>query len=131
MDGRFIVMQTPFMRDVLLQDQIRSWHGENLEAESGRHGLVTDGCHDFFKQGILLTSLVFSQVIMRWAPVLFTWIGKLDERHHKSHFDQLVYVIAELCTKGLGYAFDERLYSAVYSTFIFLRYLLTLFVIGA
>ncbi|KAJ7885633.1 hypothetical protein B0H13DRAFT_1889491 [Mycena leptocephala] len=113
MDGRFIVMQTPFMRDVLLQDQIRSWHGENLEAESGRHGLVTDGCHDFFKQGILLTSLVFSQVIMRWAPVLFTWIGKFDERHHKSHFDQLVYVIAELCTKGLGYAFDERLYSAV------------------
>ncbi|KAJ6530713.1 hypothetical protein B0H19DRAFT_1327962 [Mycena capillaripes] len=113
MDGRFIVMQTPFMRDVLLQDQIRSWHEENLEAESGRHGLVTDGCHDFFKQGILLTSLVFSQVVMRWAPVLFTWIGKLDERHHRSHFDQLVYVIAKLCTRGLGYAFDERLYSAV------------------
>lgn len=120
MDGRFIVMQTPFMRDVLLQDQIRSWHGENLEAESGRHGLVTDGCHDFFKQGILLTSLVFSQVIMRWAPVLFTWIGKFDERHHKSHFDQLVYVIAEICTRGLGYAFDERLYSAVHPRFIFL-----------
>jgi hypothetical protein len=113
MDGRFIVMQTPFMRDVLLQDQVRSWHEENLEAESGRHGLVTDGCHDFFKEGILLTSLVFSPIIMRWAPVLFTWIGKFDEKHHKSHFDQLVYVIAELCTRGLGYAFDERLYSAV------------------
>ncbi|KAF7354491.1 hypothetical protein MVEN_01138400 [Mycena venus] len=113
MDGRFIVMQTPFMRDILLQDQVRSWHEENLEAESGRHGLVTDGCHDFFKEGILLTSLVFSQVIMRWAPILFTWIGHFDEKHHKSHFDQLVYVIAELRTRGLGYAFDERLYSAV------------------
>ncbi|KAJ7604282.1 hypothetical protein DFH06DRAFT_1310588 [Mycena polygramma] len=113
MDGRFIVMQTPFMRDVLLRDQISSWREENLEAESGRHGLVTDGSHDFFTQGILLASLVFSQIIMRWTPILFTWIGKLDERHHKSHFDQLVYVIAEVCTTGLGYAFDERLYSAV------------------
>ncbi|KAJ6543452.1 hypothetical protein DFH09DRAFT_1088887 [Mycena vulgaris] len=95
-------VQTPFMREVLLQDQIRSWHEEYLEAESGRHGLVTDCCHDFFKEGILLTSLVFSQILMRWAPVLFTWIGMFDERHHKSHFDQLVYVIAELCTRGLG-----------------------------
>ncbi|KAF8197330.1 hypothetical protein K438DRAFT_1585218 [Mycena galopus ATCC 62051] len=81
------------MREALLQDQIRSWHEENLEAESGEHGLVTDGCHDFFKEGILLTSLVFSQILMRWAPVLFTWIGVFDERHHKSHFDQLVYVL--------------------------------------
>ncbi|KAJ7137063.1 hypothetical protein C8R44DRAFT_948832 [Mycena epipterygia] len=113
LDGRFIVMQTPFMREVLLQDQIRSWHEENLEAESGRHGLVTDGCHDFVKQGILLTSLVFSQILMRWAPVLFTWMGKFDEAHHKSHFDQLVYAIAEMCTWSLGYAFDERLYSAI------------------
>jgi hypothetical protein len=117
MEGRFIVMQTPFMHEVLLQDLVRSWHQEELEAEDGRHGLVTDGCHDFFKQGILLTSLVFSQVMMRWAAVLFTWIGKLDERHHKSHFDQLVYVIAEVCTRGLGYAFDIRLYSAVYGIF--------------
>ena len=54
LSGRFIVMQTPFMSEVLLRDQIRSWHQENLEAESGRHGLVTDGCHDFFKQGVLL-----------------------------------------------------------------------------
>ncbi|KAJ6603362.1 hypothetical protein DFH09DRAFT_1068524 [Mycena vulgaris] len=54
MDGRFIVMQSPFMQEVLLQDQIRSWHEGNLEAESGRHGLVTDGCHDFVEEGILL-----------------------------------------------------------------------------
>ncbi|KAJ7763992.1 hypothetical protein DFH07DRAFT_939194 [Mycena maculata] len=113
MDGGFIVMQTPFMREVLLQDQIRSWHEEVLVAESGRHGVVTDGCHDFFKQGVLLISLVFSQVMLRWSPVLYTWIGKLDTAHHKAHFDQLVYVIAEMCTRGLGYVFDERLYSTV------------------
>ncbi|KAF8142672.1 hypothetical protein K438DRAFT_1784474 [Mycena galopus ATCC 62051] len=113
MDHNFIVMQTPFMREVLLQDQIRSWRDEIMVAEGGRHGVVTDGCHDFFKQGILLISLVLSPVLMRWAPVLFTWMGKLDAAHHKSHFDQLVYAIAEMCTRGLGYEFDERLYSAV------------------
>ncbi|KAJ6451165.1 hypothetical protein C8R45DRAFT_946379 [Mycena sanguinolenta] len=113
MDSNFVVMQTPFMREVLLQDQIRSWQKEILVAEGGRHGVVTDGCHDFFKQGVLLISLVFSPVIMRWAPVLFTWIGKLDAAHHNAHFGQLVYAIAEMCTRGLGYPFDERLYSAV------------------
>ncbi|KAJ7740792.1 hypothetical protein B0H16DRAFT_1728796 [Mycena metata] len=116
MDGQFIVMQTPFMRDTLLRDQVQSWHQETLEAESGRHGVVTDGCHDFFKQGILLVSLVFSPILWRWAPILFTWIGRFDEHHRKSHFAQLVYVIAELCTQGLGYAFDELLYSAVIGT---------------
>ncbi|KAJ7754779.1 hypothetical protein B0H16DRAFT_1886485 [Mycena metata] len=117
MDGQFIIMQTPFMRDTLLRDQVQSWHQETLEAESGRHGVVTDGCHDFFKQGILLVSLVFSPILLRWAPILFTWIGRFDEHHHKSHFAQLVYVIAELCTQGLGHAFDERLYSAVFAFF--------------
>ncbi|KAJ7766115.1 hypothetical protein B0H16DRAFT_1717342 [Mycena metata] len=111
MDGQFIIMQTPFMRDVLLRDQVQSWHRETLEAESGRHGVVTYGCHDFFKQGIILVSFVFSSILLRWAPRIF------DERHHKSHFAQLVNVIAELCTQGLGYAFDERLYSAVFAFF--------------
>jgi hypothetical protein len=113
MDGNFVVMQTPFMREVLLQDQLRSWRQEILVAEGGRHGVVTDGCHDFFKQGVLLISLVFSPVILRWSPVLYTWIGQLDATHHKAHFGQLVHAIAEMCTRGLGYEFDERFYSAV------------------
>ncbi|CAK5269038.1 unnamed protein product [Mycena citricolor] len=94
--GQFVVMQTPFMRDVLLRDQIESWSEERLEVESGRHGLPTDGCHDFFKRGVLLTSLVFSPTLLRWCPVLYTWIGQLDEAHHKSHFDQLLPAIAEI-----------------------------------
>jgi hypothetical protein len=113
LDRQFISMQTPFMRDVLLRDSVQSWHAENLEAESGRHGVITDGTHDFFKQGILLTSLVFSQVLFRWVVVLYTWIGGQDQDHHLPHFKQLVHVIAEICTKGLGFTFDDRLFSAV------------------
>ncbi|KAJ7823116.1 hypothetical protein B0H13DRAFT_2376254 [Mycena leptocephala] len=113
LDRQFICMQTPFMREVLLRDSVQSWHAENLEAESRRHGVITDGTHDFFKQGILLTSLVFSQVLFRWVVVLYTWIGAQDQEHHLPHFKQLVYVMAEICTKGLGFTFDERLFSAI------------------
>ncbi|KAJ7465661.1 hypothetical protein FB451DRAFT_1179136 [Mycena latifolia] len=112
LEQQYICMQTPFMRDVLLRDSVQSWHAENLEPESGRHGVITDGTHDFFKHGILLTSLVFSQVLFRWVVVLYTWIGNQDQEHHLPHFKQLVEVIAEICTSGLGFSFDDRVFSA-------------------
>ncbi|KAJ7108282.1 hypothetical protein C8R44DRAFT_597626, partial [Mycena epipterygia] len=56
-------------------------------------GVITDGTHDFFKQGILLTSLVFSQVLFRWVVVLYTWIGNQDLEHHVPHFKQLVQIL--------------------------------------
>ncbi|KAJ7203108.1 hypothetical protein GGX14DRAFT_570367 [Mycena pura] len=93
LDRQFICMQTPFMRDVLLRDSVESWHTENLQPESGRHGIITDGTHDFFKEGILLTSLVFSQVVLRWVVILYTWIGRQDEDHHTPHFSQLVNIL--------------------------------------
>ncbi|KAJ6625287.1 hypothetical protein B0H10DRAFT_1942558 [Mycena sp. CBHHK59/15] len=113
LDRQYICMQTPFMRDALLRDSVQSWHDENLEAESGRHGVLTDGTHDFFNQGILLTSLVFSHVILRWVAVLYTWIRKQNEEHHVPHISQLVHGIGEACTRGLGYTFDDRLFSAI------------------
>ncbi|KAJ6567535.1 hypothetical protein B0H10DRAFT_2357232 [Mycena sp. CBHHK59/15] len=113
LEHQYNCMQTPFMRDVLLRDSVKSWHEENLEAESGRHGVIMDGTHDFFNQGILLTSLVFSQVVLRWVAVLYTWIRKQNEEHHMPHFGQLVHGIGEACTKGLGFNFDDRLFSVI------------------
>ncbi|KAJ6632035.1 hypothetical protein B0H10DRAFT_1937756 [Mycena sp. CBHHK59/15] len=113
LDHQYICMQTPFMRDVLLRDSVQSWHAENLEPKSGRHGVITDSTHNFFKQGILLTSLVFSQVLFCWVVVLYTWIGNQDQEHHVPHFKHLVQVIAEICTHGLGFTFDNRVFSAI------------------
>ncbi|KAJ7116195.1 hypothetical protein C8R43DRAFT_902422 [Mycena crocata] len=113
LNREFVCMQTPFMRDVLLRESVESWHAENLQAESGRHGVITDGTHDFFDQGILLTSLVFSQVVLRWVVVMYTWIGMQDTDHHRPHFKQLIQVIAEICTQGLRFTFDDRLFSAI------------------
>ncbi|KAJ7347295.1 hypothetical protein DFH08DRAFT_809053 [Mycena albidolilacea] len=101
------------MCDVLLRDSVQSWHAEHLEAESGRHGVITDVTHDFFKQEILLTSLVFSQVLLRWVVILYTWIGGQDQDHHLPHFKQLVHVIAEICMKGTGLTFDDHLFSTI------------------
>ncbi|KDQ61856.1 hypothetical protein JAAARDRAFT_190579 [Jaapia argillacea MUCL 33604] len=113
LDNRYITMQTPFMGEVLLRDSISSWQHEGLDAESARHGIITDGCHDYFKEGVLLSSVVFSQVLLRWVPVLYTWLGNLDIAHHSPHFDQLFYVIADVCCRVLGFAFDERYFSSI------------------
>lgn len=113
LDKRYITMQTPFMADVLLKDSVRSWYQEGLSAETERHGIITDGSHDFFKEGVLLSSVVFSQVLLRWVPVLYTWIGCLDTAHHQAHFDRLINVIADLCTNGLNAVFDDQVFSAV------------------
>ncbi|KAJ7359881.1 hypothetical protein DFH08DRAFT_801643 [Mycena albidolilacea] len=101
------------MCDVLLHDLVQSWHAEHLDAESGRHGVIADVTHNFFKQEILLTSLVFSQVLLHWVVVLYTWIGGQDQDHHLPHFKQLVHVIAEICMKGPGFTFDDHLFSTI------------------
>ncbi|KAJ6611621.1 hypothetical protein B0H10DRAFT_1952936 [Mycena sp. CBHHK59/15] len=99
LDRQFICMQTPFMRDVLLRD----WFSRGMRRIWKLKVDVT--------QGILLTSLAFSQVLFRWVVVLYTWIGGQDQDNHLPHFKQLVQVIAETCTKGLGFNFDDRLFS--------------------
>lgn len=117
----FIIMQTPFMAEVLLRDAVQSWQAEGLEAETARHGIITDGSHDFFSHGVLLTSLVFSQVLLRWVPVLLTWIGNMDTHHHQTHFKTLIEGIADACAQAMGVMFDERMCAAVcYSSQIIL-----------
>ncbi|CAK5272544.1 unnamed protein product, partial [Mycena citricolor] len=111
--GQYIVMQTPFMRDVLLRDQITSWKHEIFEVETGRHGLPTDGSHDMFKRGVLLSSLAYSPVLFRWCSVLYTWIGRLDAAHHAEHYKHVMISVAEVCSQVLHQEFDPQLLSQV------------------
>ena len=85
-NGQYVLMQTPFQHEVLLRDTAKSWQHEVLEVESPQHGIIMDGSHDFFTKGILLVSLTFSQVGVRWMPVLYTWLGEMDTPHHQIHF---------------------------------------------
>ncbi|KAF7311182.1 hypothetical protein MKEN_01019700 [Mycena kentingensis (nom. inval.)] len=96
-DQQFICMQTPMMREQFLTASVRSWTTQTFEAESGRHGIMTDGTFDFYKQGVLLTSLAFSPILLRWVVVLYTWIGRLDEGHHETHFYRLLRSMVDIC----------------------------------
>lgn len=85
----FCCLQTEFMRTVLheaINDWLRSTSDGPLAA---RHGFVTDGDHTFFNKGVLLATVVFNVRTARWIPVLYTWILKQDEQHHRSHFRNL------------------------------------------
>ena len=62
------MFQTPFMRQAVTES-MEDWVQEDPLTD-GRHGIVTDGSHSFFREGQLLTSSVFSRVTMSWLPGL-------------------------------------------------------------
>lgn len=113
LNNQFVTMQTPFMAEVFLRDSVKSWSSDILEVKGPHHGVITDGSHDFFKEGILLTSLVFSQIVLRWVPVLFTWVGVFDTEHHRVHFLSLFKNIEEQATALPDVSFDEHMLSEV------------------
>ncbi|KAF4612985.1 hypothetical protein D9613_010733 [Agrocybe pediades] len=81
----YLVFQTPFMRRIL-EESVDSWKDDS---NGPRHGLVTDGDHTYFKEGVLNVTCAFSSVLCAWVPVLYTWIYKLDISHHRPHFQHI------------------------------------------
>ena len=74
----YLTFQTPFMKR-MLEECVDDWSDPSSD---GRHGLVTDGDHSYFKEGVLNVSCAFNSVLSAWVPVLYTWILKLDVAHH-------------------------------------------------
>lgn len=87
----------------ILTEAMEDWVEEEVRAD-GRHGMVTDGSHSFFREGELLTSSVFSAVTLTWLPGLFTWILGRDTAHHIPHFDR----IAKQIVSAMGSKFDRK-----------------------
>ncbi|KAJ7048195.1 hypothetical protein C8F01DRAFT_1286042 [Mycena amicta] len=82
LDKQFICMQTPAMRK------------------------------PFPRGGVLLTSLVFSPILLRWVVVLYTWIGNLDESHHETHFTHLIRSMFDVCTR-IGIPIDDHILASI------------------
>ena len=78
-------IQTDFMVDRFLDI------GSKLERTE--KSLLTDGTHSFFKEGYLLTSVVYCNRINRYIPILFRWIAGLTVEHHLPHFRRLVRLV--------------------------------------
>ncbi|KAF9547410.1 hypothetical protein CPC08DRAFT_648784, partial [Agrocybe pediades] len=101
----YIVFRTPFMLR-MLQECVNSW-GDTTEV--ARHGMVTDGDHTFFKDGVLNVTCVFSNVLSAWTPVLYTWILGLDTEHHRPHFHHISREIAKHAV-GKGIKLEPKLF---------------------
>ena len=59
-----------------------------------QHGMITDAAHKFFYNGKLLQTCVYFEVLHRWQPILFSWIGKENKETYASHFFSLFTSIA-------------------------------------
>ncbi|KAF6745226.1 hypothetical protein DFP72DRAFT_1077676 [Ephemerocybe angulata] len=81
------VFKTDFM-NTILESTVEEWAAVDSDI-GARHGLVTDGNHTFFREGVLLTSCAFNSTTKTWVPVLYTLIYGEDEAHHRIHFEHL------------------------------------------
>ncbi|KAF9555016.1 hypothetical protein CPC08DRAFT_766248 [Agrocybe pediades] len=106
-DPTFIMLQSAFMKE-MLTGSVTAWNDERGEGvHRARHGLITDGDHSFFKEGVLLTTVVFNSVMAAWVPVLYTWILKQDTSHHRPHFKEISQTIVQFIQQN-GFAFETK-----------------------
>ena len=62
----FILLGTPFM-SLLMKEAVDDWITDAKDGPSvGRHGLVTNVDHSYFRQGNLLASCAWSHVMEAW-----------------------------------------------------------------
>jgi len=107
----FILLGTPFM-SLLMKEAVDDWITDAKEGPSvGRHGLVTDVDHSYFRQGNLLAPCAWSHVMEAWVPVLFCWVDRLNAEHHRPHFRRLFNDIVE----HSGTKFDKKFLTHVCS----------------
>jgi hypothetical protein len=59
-------------------------------------GILSDTTYKFFLHGFLMTSSIYSIVLKRWIPVVFSFVGKEDENHMKEHFRFLMESLREV-----------------------------------
>ena len=91
----YVSLQTPFMRSTLLRESVMSWSRDSPHSDS-RHGIISDSSFDFFDSGYLLSSYVYSVLLLRWVPVMYTWMGSQDADHHVPHFGHLISAICSV-----------------------------------
>ncbi|KAJ7315212.1 hypothetical protein DFH08DRAFT_620664, partial [Mycena albidolilacea] len=86
-----IVLQSPFMRRVLLKDTVE---------DDAVNGIVSDASHGFFKQRneLLMVSSVFEPKNLQcWVPAMMSYFNGSTVDHYRIHFFHLLRSIAEEC----------------------------------
>ncbi|KAF9022911.1 hypothetical protein BDP27DRAFT_1163304, partial [Rhodocollybia butyracea] len=103
--------QTPFMASQI--------HDEALQIDGPFNGIVTDAAHGWWqvRSSLLIISSVFSQILLRWVPVLISYSNGATSTHYEQHFLALLESIARVCTERNKPITDE-LFTGVCFIFI-------------
>ncbi|EPQ59873.1 hypothetical protein GLOTRDRAFT_24197, partial [Gloeophyllum trabeum ATCC 11539] len=85
-----IALQTEFMRSLLAREAVLN---------EPVNGLVSDAAHKFWKDrdSILIVTSTFSEELLRWVPVMFSYSNGQSAEHYKCHFLALFLSIAKQC----------------------------------
>jgi hypothetical protein len=81
----FITLSCPFMNQLLLDVSRVKQDG----------GVLSDVTYSLFKEGYLLSSVVYSTVLKRWIPVMISWMDNLSSPTMRHHFVALFKIIRD------------------------------------
>ncbi|KAJ3897592.1 hypothetical protein F5879DRAFT_813774, partial [Lentinula edodes] len=102
-----ISAQTPFMASQL--------HDEALQVDGPFNGIISDAAHGWWKvqTSLLIISSVFSQILLRWIPVLISYSNGASAAHYEYHFLALFESIARIVGERNKTLVDELLAGVV------------------
>ncbi|KAF9060861.1 hypothetical protein BDP27DRAFT_1429567 [Rhodocollybia butyracea] len=100
-----ISIQTPWMRSQALGD---------LSNDEPVNGLVSDAAHKYWESpdGKLIVTSIFSPLILKWVPVLFTYSDGTTADHYEYHFLFLIRSIVQGAMHR-GVNIEEALFAMV------------------
>ncbi|KAJ4463839.1 hypothetical protein C8J55DRAFT_394042, partial [Lentinula edodes] len=96
-----ISSQTPFMASQL--------HDEACQIDGPFNGIISDAAHGWWKvqTSLLIISSVFSQIMLRWVPVLISYSNGASSLHYEQHFLALFEAVAQVVNAHNKSLIDE------------------------
>lgn len=94
--------QTPFMASQI--------HDQALQVDGPFNGIISDAAHGWWqvRTSLLIVSSVFSQILLRWVPVLISYSNGASSTHYEYHFLALLESIARVCSERNKPLTDEH-----------------------
>jgi hypothetical protein len=101
-----VSLQTEWMRQQAIPDM--------TDMEDPLQGILSDAAHKYWEDpnGRLIVSSVFSPLISKWIPVLFTYANGASAAHYEYHFLNLIQGIVQTALEK-NISLEDELFAGV------------------
>ncbi|KIK62220.1 hypothetical protein GYMLUDRAFT_242903 [Collybiopsis luxurians FD-317 M1] len=84
------------------------------DVEDPLHGILSDAAHKYWEDpnGHLIVSSIFSPLLVKWVPVLFTYANGATIDHYQYHFLILIQRVAQTAIEW-GLAINDDIFAGV------------------